>query len=253
MPPYPLLQRTRWLIVLSCLLHACRSVLPQKSLTTTPAVASLAFDYLRINARLRYQDQQHQYSNASVQVRIQKGTCIWFSITAPLGIEIMRGTITPSGITVVNHSQKTYASYTYTTLSARWHYHINYAWIQAVLLGELLLPPAPQEILYQGPDKAILQQQRPPWILTHIINTTWGQPEKLVVLDTLTQQRCVVAYQGWQQYTPGPFFRQVKIQLYRSARQVRPQQTLMLRRIRIHRSSKPLSFPFSIPPTYAQQ
>lgn len=247
------LRHACWLIALSCVLHACRSTLPQRSRSVTLLAQPLAFKYLQLSASLRYQDQEYQCSNAYVRIRMQRDAIIWFSVTTPLGVEIIRGAITPDGVTILNRAQQVCYTYTYATLSTCWGCHVSYAWIQTVLLGEFFLPPASQEIIHQCLDKAVVQQQQYPWILTYIVNGALGKLEKLVALDVLTRCGCVVAYQGLKQRAAVLPFRQAHVQWYRSLCQGLAETTLTLSRIRARCSSKPLKFPFKIPSKYVKK
>ena len=127
------------LLTLACI--GCRSTLvPQKGLfhSHKSAMKPLDFKYLTLSGGICYQDGA---SNITVhtKIKIQKDSIIWFSLSV-LGFEVAQGIITQAGITAMNRLNRAYYVYDYPTLFQKLeHFKLNYAAIQALLLGDPLL------------------------------------------------------------------------------------------------------------------
>ncbi|MEL6358446.1 MAG: DUF4292 domain-containing protein, partial [Bacteroidota bacterium] len=76
----------------------------------------MKFEYLKLSTAISYSEAGQPPRKASIQFRIQKDRYIWFTITGPWGVEILRGIVTPMSVTLLNRAQKTYYVYDYMTL-----------------------------------------------------------------------------------------------------------------------------------------
>ncbi len=244
-----------WVPILAYVLHGCQSILPQKSLQSDTVLAeTLNFDQLQLRTIMSYQDSQNNYGIAYVRFRIQKDTIIWFSVTVALGVEVMRGIITPTGITMLNRIQEEYYDYDYACLCTHLNYTCSYDLIQALLLGTLPFTHTPQEIVQKDAGQVIIQQQRPPWVVTQIINCAASKQEKYIVLvDTVTQGRCAASYKKLKKLKGGTLPEKLKIYLYPNAYQEQPEVTIAMDKVKASWPKNPLEFPFSIPAHYEKK
>ena len=240
-----------WILVWACCFQACRPV-PQKKLGTDEClVPPLDFEYLKIGTTIGYRDHTHHYSSAHVHFRIKKDSLIWFSVLAPWGIEIMRGIITPTGITLLNRTQKVCYIHDYATLRAFWPGPWDYALLQALLLGELARAATPHEIIAQNAQHTVIQQQKGAWTLTHFINPLLGKVEKIIA--TAIQGSFLISYNQFKPCQGGLFFRRATLSWYDRTTPVQAALTLTLKGTKVQWPTKPLRFPFSIPAQYEKK
>ncbi|XWN35536.1 MAG: DUF4292 domain-containing protein [Roseivirga sp.] len=242
------------MILLFSLLHACRpTLLPRGPSREGSLVQPLAFEYLKLSATLSYQEGPHKCQRGSVRFRLKKDVCIWFSVTAPWGLEVIRGMITPEGLTVLNHMQQVYYAYDYAELRTRWPFPWDYALIQALLLGEMVQTHTSQEVLQTSPQQARVRQKPAHGVFTYLVNLATGQIQQVVITDTAQQHRWVGTYQPGKSYAGGVLFEQVQLDGYEDAFSEQPAVTLILEGLKASWPKKPLSFPFSIPQHYEKQ
>jgi Domain of unknown function (DUF4292) len=243
-----------WLLVWACCLQACRPV-PQKVPrpgTDECLVQALDFEYLKISASIGYQDYAHRYSSAYVNFRIKKDNLIWFSVLVPWGIEILRGVITPAGITLLNHMQHTYYVHDYATLRALYPGPWDYALIQALLLGELARISPTHEVIKRNYQHIVVQQQRDAWTLTHLIDPSLQKVEKLIA--TAIQGSLVASYEQFKaRQEGGLLFRRATLDWYCHTDPTQPAMTVTLKNMKVQWPKKPLHFPCSIPEKYEKK
>ena len=214
-------------------------------------VQPLDFEYLKLSTTISYYNAAHQDSRAYVKFRIQKDQCIWFSVLVPWGIEVMRGMITPTGITLLNHMQKIHYVYDYATLRSLWPGPWDYALVQALLLGELAQAYTAQEVVQEGAQQAVIQQQKGAWTLNHLVNPALGKVEKLVA--TASQGSIVAAYNQFKPYQGGLLVGQATLNWYDYTAATAPAMTVTLAGIKAQWSKKPLEFPLAIPAHYEKR
>ncbi|MCU0318229.1 MAG: DUF4292 domain-containing protein [Amoebophilaceae bacterium] len=214
-------------------------------------VQPLDFEYLKIGATIEYQDLTHQHSSAYVKFRIQKDHLIWFSVLGLWGMEILRGVVTPTSITLLNRVQKTYTVYDYATLCILWPGPWDYALLQALLLGELAHPHAPQDLIQRGAQGVVIQQKKAKWLLAYHIHPALQKIDRLVV--KAKQGSMMATYQQFKPYIGGLLCMQATMTWYCHAVPAQPAITLALKGIQAQWSQKPLCFPFSIPARYEKK
>ena len=241
------------LLTCSCLCYTCnRRVLPQKTLRDRDAwLQVLNFEYLQLHANVRYQDSHYQNRSARVIFRIHKEQKIWFSVITALGIEIIRGLMTPTSITVLDRAHEKCYIYDYTSLQAHWPCGLSYSLAQALLLGELLGSYSNKDMLHQDDQKVVLQKTNGAWLCTHTINKATRKQEEMRIMDLLTRSYIQADYTQFQLYPQGMLHRRAQIQLFRQHCQAEPVVTLTLSRIRPRWPKQLLKFPFTVPAHYA--
>ena len=71
----------------------------------------------------------------SAKVRLQKDSALWVSISAALGIEVVRAYITPTRVQVINRLQKNYLDTDFATLSNQLGAPVSFKTLQSVFSG----------------------------------------------------------------------------------------------------------------------
>ena len=212
---------------------------------------SLAFEYLKMDATVGYQAQARYYGSAYIKFRIKKDHIIWFSVLVPWGLEIFRGIITPTSITLLNYMHKVYYVYDYATLRALWPGPWDYALLQALLLGELSHASTPYKVIQQNAQQIVIQQKKATWSLTHCIHPTLRRVEKLI---TAAKRGSLVAtYNLFKPCRGGLLFRRATLTWYYRTVPTQPAIILSFKGIQTKWPKNPLLFPFSIPAHYEKK
>ncbi|MHA7877745.1 MAG: DUF4292 domain-containing protein [Bacteroidota bacterium] len=245
------LKRGAWLLVWTCCFQACVSVRQKGTNQNDDWVQALAFEYLKINAKASYQDHTHRSASVHIKLRIKKDCMIWFSVSAPWGLEILRGTITPTNITLLNHMQQTYYTDDYTNLRTLWPGPWDYALLQALLLGELPHTSTPCKVIQHDTQQILLQQEKTIWPMTHLINPALRKAEKLIAVAQ--KGNLVALYSLFKTFHGGLLYRKAILTWYYHATPEQPAMTLTLKDIRPQWPQGSLRFPLAIPAHYEKK
>jgi len=196
--------------------------------------------YISITAKATYRIKSNDYQ-CNTKIRIERDNLIWFSITHGWGIELVRGRLTPTGVELINHVDKSYQIYDYASLQAHWHIPCSYSLIQATLLGELQNLAKESTISYRS-NQIILQQQQKIWECLATLHEHTKQLASLSVLDSSLQHKWHVLYE-YKKGCPQDF-------LFCNLKAYFTDFRLFLQYKNISFSGQPLSFPFNIPRQY---
>jgi hypothetical protein len=233
-----------WILMLGLAVEACAIKRMQPSLRASPCQLIQPFKakHLTIHASIKIQAVSKQHK-LRMQWRIQRNKLIWVSIATPWGLEIARARITPKRIELINHVARTYSSYDYTTIQAKWQCPFTYDFLEAILLGEL-----PADFIHVKEEHAhgytIIRQAKNVWALQAAVKNAIGKIVHWDLVNSLTQDRCQVSYQAFKPYLPGLLFKHAHL----SANHVAVHMTYT----RVQWAKKSFQFPFSIPTKYAK-
>lgn len=246
------LQYVFWLLLGGYCCQACYPALQKGTIKDDECPAQfLAFEYLKIGAVVDYQDQKNTPSRVHIRLRIKKDQLIWFSVSAPWGLEVLRGIITPVSITLLNHAQKAYYVYDYVTLRTIRPGPWDYTLLQALLLGELPCTTASYKTIQKNAQTIVMQQKKIGWTLTYFLNPTLKRVEKSIV--TANKGSLVTTYNLFKPDQGSLLFKRATLAWYDRATPMRPNITVTLKGLRSKQSQKPLPFPFSIPAHYEKK
>jgi len=94
-------------------------------------------------------------NDCTLNIRISKDKKIWVSITALLGIEVGRALITPDSIFVLNRLQGVYIRKPFSFIYTYANRQINYAMLQALLVGNVIPQLLNDSTAYQSAGNGI--------------------------------------------------------------------------------------------------
>ena len=98
--------RNRLFIVLFALLLTASSCASRKK-TVAPAPPQ-SFEWLTANLSLQAEGNGMTYNDLSGQLRMRKDSIVWVSVTATMGVEVLRAKISNDSIWILNRLEKTY-------------------------------------------------------------------------------------------------------------------------------------------------
>ena len=93
-----------------------------------------AFEWLTVNMDIQAEENDMTYNDLSGQLRMRKDSIVWLSVTATMGVEVLRAKISNDSIWVLNRLEKTYLTEPLDTVSAQLGMPLSLPWVQTLLL-----------------------------------------------------------------------------------------------------------------------
>lgn len=136
-----------WLsISLLALLLAATSCASRKK-TVVPTQPK-PFEWMTSNLSIEAQGNGQSFDNLSGQIRMRNDSLIWLSVTATMGIELVRAKVSNDSVWVLNRLEKTYLAEPLDTLSSQLGMPLSLPLIQTLLLdNNESLPPVDNQVV----------------------------------------------------------------------------------------------------------
>ena len=93
-----------------------------------------AFEWLTANLSIQAEDNGVLFDDLSGQLRMRKDSLVWLSVTATMGVEVLRAKVSSDSVWIVNRLEKTYLAKPLDTVSAQLGMPFSLPWIQTLLL-----------------------------------------------------------------------------------------------------------------------
>ena len=117
--------------LLSLLLVASSCASRKKTVVPTQPQA---FEWLIANLSIQAEDNGVLFDDLSGQLRMRQDSLVWLSVTATMGVEVMRAKVSSDSVWIVNRLEKTYLAEPLDTVSAQLGMPFSLPWIQTLLL-----------------------------------------------------------------------------------------------------------------------
>lgn len=195
--------------------------------------------YISIYGVVNYQPYNKSAYKCNFKLYIERDNSIWFSIMYAWNVEMMRGKITPTGVEIINHIEKSYKKYDYATLQAYWKIPSNYMLLQAMLLAELPTIGMDSDKIASG--KHIIIQQNT-WRLLAKLAHNSSTLSSLTLTDNITLDKGSIFY-DYKKNCSQNF-------LFCAAKAYFRDFNLAVEYKKVRLSSQPLKLPFKIPAQY---
>ena len=98
--------KNRLFIVLFALLLTASSCASRKK--TVAPVPPQSFEWLTANMAIQAEVNGQSFNDLSGQLRMRKDSLVWVSVTATMGVEVLRAKISNDSIWILNRLEKTY-------------------------------------------------------------------------------------------------------------------------------------------------
>ena len=101
-----------------------------------------SFEWLTANMAIQAEGNGMVYNDLSGQLRMRKDSLVWISVTATMGVEVLRAKVSNDSIWIVNRMEKTYLAEPLDTVSAQLGMPLSLPLVQTLLLDNNQgLPP----------------------------------------------------------------------------------------------------------------
>lgn len=137
-----------WISILPLVLLLAATSCASRKKTVAPT-PHRAFEWLTTNMDIQAEGNGQTFDKLSGQIRMRNDSLVWVSITATLGIEVLRAKVSNDSIWVINRIEKTYLTEPLDTLSKQLGMPLSLPLIQTLLLdnNEGVPPVENQEVL----------------------------------------------------------------------------------------------------------
>ena len=128
------------------LLAASSCASRKKTIAPTPPQT---FEWLTSNLDIQAEGNGMAFDDLSGQLRIRKDSLVWLSVTATMGMEVLRAKINNDSVWILNRLEKTYLAEPLDTVSAQLGLPLSLPLVQTLLLdnNEGLPPVENQTVL----------------------------------------------------------------------------------------------------------
>ena len=210
-------------------------------------VDDVEFTYLTAKAKVDF-DSDKQSISGTANMRIQKDSIIWVSLSPGLGYEAARILITTDSIFILNKHEKTYMDFSFPELSKKLDFDLNYSLVESVIIGNLIYPYVRERVVKSG-DMYSYSQVHSSFHFDNFIGAKTMKLEKVNVKDTLTNNTVSVTYSDFQLVNEEVFPFLIKAAL-EYQKEGKKKTTIDLEYKQATIEEKPIKFPFNVPQKY---
>ena len=103
-----------------------------------------SFDWLTANLAIQADVNGQSYNDLSGQLRMRKDSIVWLSVTATMGVEVLRAKISNDSVWILNRMEKTYLAEPVDSLAQQLGEYRIYRlpWVQVLFLNNIEgIPP----------------------------------------------------------------------------------------------------------------
>lgn len=128
------------------LLAATSCASRKKTVAPTPPQS---FEWLTSNLDIQAEGNGMAFNDLSGQIRMRKDSLVWLSVTATMGMEVLRAKVSNDSVWILNRLEKTYLAEPLDSLSAQLGMPLSLPLVQTLLLdnNEGLPPVENQTVL----------------------------------------------------------------------------------------------------------
>lgn len=117
--------------LLALLLAASSCASRKKTVAPTPPQA---FEWMTANLDIQAEGNGMSFDNLSGQLRMRNDSIVWLSVTATIGVEVLRAKVSNDSVWVLNRMEKTYLAEPLDSLCAKVGMPLSLPLMQTLLL-----------------------------------------------------------------------------------------------------------------------
>ncbi|MEQ9305929.1 MAG: DUF4292 domain-containing protein [Marinoscillum sp.] len=214
------------------------------------SVDDVEFQYLSAKAKIDFESKKNNLSGTA-NIRIQKDSIIWVSLSPGLGIEAARILITTDSVSILDKINKAYFAYDFKELSKNFDFDINYSLVESVIIGNLIYP-YDRERVVKVASMFNYRQLHGNFLFDNSIGAKTMKLEKVEVKDTVTNNTISVNYGDFQLVDEEVFpFLINAVLKYKDKEKGETTVDIQYKQTNIEK--KPLKFPFNVPQRYERK
>lgn len=117
--------------LLALLLAATSCASRKKTVAPTPPQA---FEWMTANLDIQAEGNGMSFDNLSGQLRMRNDSIVWLSVTATMGVEVLRAKVSNDSVWILNRMEKTYLAEPLDSLCAKVGMPLSLPLVQTLLL-----------------------------------------------------------------------------------------------------------------------
>ena len=117
--------------LLALLLAATSCASRKKTVAPTP---KQAFEWMTANLDIQAEGNGMSFDNLTGQLRMRNDSIVWLSVTATMGVEVLRAKVSNDSVWVLNRMEKTYLAEPLDSLGAKVGMPLSLPLVQTLLL-----------------------------------------------------------------------------------------------------------------------
>ena len=134
-------------IALLALLLVATSCASRKK--TTAPTPPQSFEWLTANMSIQTEGNSQSFNDLSGQLRIRNDSLLWLSVTATMGVEVLRAKVSNDSVWLINRLEKTYLAEPLDTVSAQLGMPLSLPLLQTSLLDNNQgIPPVENQTIF---------------------------------------------------------------------------------------------------------
>lgn len=190
-------------------------------------------------------DIDNNSNNVTMNIRIDRGKQIWVSITALLGIEVARASITPDSIRIINKLQGVYIKKPFNYVHTYAGKQVNYTTIESLLTGKAVPELVSMDADLQKADNNITLSGKMQQLLYKMLFNPDMKLAQLDLSDSVQQQSLTVTNSNFVLVEGRTLPSQINIGSNLKGKKIAV--NLEYSKVELDRA---LEYPFNIPETY---
>lgn len=111
-----------------------------------------SFEWLTAKLDIQAEVNGQSFNDLSGQLRMRKDSIVWLSVTATMGVEVLRAKVSNDSVWMLNRMEKTYLAEPLDSLAIQLGMPLSLPWLQNLLLdnNEGLVPVENQTVLLKN-------------------------------------------------------------------------------------------------------
>ena len=119
------------ILLLGIVLLASACSARKKMVQPTP---QQSFEWLTAKLDIQAEANGQSFNDLSGQLRMRKDSIVWLSVTATMGVEVLRAKVSNDSVWILNRLEKTYLAEPLDTLALQLGMPLSLPWLQNLLL-----------------------------------------------------------------------------------------------------------------------
>jgi len=211
-------------------------------------IEEIDFGYLHSKARMIFKDEKKE-REVKANIRIRKDSVIWMNFSV-IGVQGGKALINKDSITIVSTVDKEYYVFDFEELSKRFNFKIDYAVLEAALLGNPIRAKQPSDEIGREGEFDKLVQKEGTVEIKNLINPIIKKIEQVELIEATTNNTLKLDYSNFQPLGEKSYpYNGVISIFYKTAAGI-INNTITFEYNKVEVGDKELKFPFNIPKRY---
>lgn len=233
------------LLIQSCHRKAVPS-LPEPPKTLD--IEEIDFGYLHSKARMIFKDEKKE-RDVKANIRIRKDSVIWMTFSV-IGVQGGKALINKDSITIVSTVDKEYYVFDYVELSKRFNFKIDYAVLEAAMLGNPIRAKQPTDEIGREGEFDKLMQKEGSVTIKNLINPIIKKIEQVELVEATTNNTLKLQYSNFQPLGEKSYPYNGVVSIFYKTTAGIINNTITFEYNKVEVGDKELKFPFNIPKRY---